>query len=543
MSRSTLGIVLAALAIIELGSPSFGAPIVPITFSGQPAPGAPPGQVFQQFLHTYTKLNDLGQVAFVGELTAHPGPDGGRLGIWSGAPRQLAVVARTGTPAPGVLSDSVFTDVRGGLDLNNHGHVAWIASASGISSGGRGVWSNASGSMQLVARHGDSLAVGSLQSNLDEIWRIGLDDYGRTVFHSTVSSTPRHQAIWREEAGQLSFVASTRTQAPGMPDGTAFLWRNFIAMSTNRVGDVAISAVVTDQPDGPPNRSTGQGIWSDASGALQLVVRNGAPFPPGAPGEIFTSQYVATQDPVALNDHGQIAHVAGLQGATVTPQNDSAIVVHANTGVELFLREGDAAPGTEIGTLFTGFHLPRLNNAGLIAFTGLVNSTNEKRSGIWSGAKHDLQLVARENAPAPGTSPQVVFSYLASDSQPALNDAGQVAFAARLRGPDVNASNDVGIWGLDPLGVLTLIAREGDAIEVAPSDFRIVQGLNLSSSDPNVIMPVHLNARGQVAFHARFTDGSQGIFLSNALAVPEPTAIGLLLSLMLLKPRCPRRAA
>lgn len=31
-----------------------------------------------------------------------------------------------------------------------------------------------------------------------------------------------------------------------------------------------------------------------------------------------------------------------------------------------------------------------------------------------------------------------------------------------------------------------------------------------------------MNDRGQIVFQAEFTDGTQGIFISNAVAVPEP---------------------
>jgi hypothetical protein len=303
----------------------------------------------------------------------------------------------------------------------------------------------------------------------------------------------------------------------------------------NRQGDVALSAVVI-------STVTGQGIWSTATGSLQMVVRNGSPFPPGAPGEIFTTQFVLNQDPVALNDLGQIAHVAVLQGTTVTPQNNTAIVVHGPSGVELYLREGNAAPETEIGTVFTGFYLPRLNNAGEIAFVGFVDSSNENRSGIWAGAKDNLQLIVREGDFAPGTTTPTTFHQFDSlRSQPSFNDAGQIAFAARLRGPAVNSSNDMGIWGVSSLGELLLVAREGDAIEVTPNDFRVIETLNPSAVDPDAVLPVHLNARGQIAFHARFVDGTEGLFLSNALAVPEPSSIGMVLSLLLLaNPRARR---
>ena len=62
---------------------------------------------------------------------------------------------------------------------------------------------------------------------------------------------------------------------------------------------------------------------------------------------------------------------------------------------------------------------------------------------------------------------------------PVLNDAGQTAFAARLTGSGVRFHNNSGIWATDRTGVLQLIARTGDPLEVAPGDFRTISVLSL----------------------------------------------------------------
>ncbi|MEZ6072461.1 MAG: PEP-CTERM sorting domain-containing protein [Pirellulales bacterium] len=47
------------------------------------------------------------------------------------------------------------------------------------------------------------------------------------------------------------------------------------------------------------------------------------------------------------------------------------------------------------------------------------------------------------------------------------------------------------------------------------------------------------NDRGQVAFGATFTDGTSGIFVSNAVAVPEPASLMLFaVGATLLRRRC-----
>jgi hypothetical protein len=113
----------------------------------------------------------------------------------------------------------------------------------------------------------------------------------------------------------------------------------------------------------------------------------------------------------------------------------------------------------------------------------------------------------------------------------ALNDAGQIAFNATLTGSGIDSTNRRGIWATDRTGALQLIARSGNTLEVAPGDFRTIrQDDNLGSSLRFLIgsgnsdgHPSAFNNRGQLVFWARFTDGTAGIFVSNRVAIPEPS--------------------
>ena len=80
--------------------------------------------------------------------------------------------------------------------------------------------------------------------------------------------------------------------------------------------------------------------------------------------------------------------------------------------------------------------------------------------------------------------------------------------------------------------MLTLIAREGDLLDVDDgprTDFRKVSFLNFNR--PNrlrIARTSGFNDLGQVAFRATFTDGTSGVFVSNLVAVPEPSSLALL---------------
>jgi hypothetical protein len=102
---------------------------------------------------------------------------------------------------------------------------------------------------------------------------------------------------------------------------------------------------------------------------------------------------------------------------------------------------------------------------------------------------------------------------------PSLNSSGQVAFRADLIGSGVNSSNNKGIWATDWTGTLQPIARAGQQLEVAPGNFRTISDLNFTSASGNSDgLSSGFNNVGQLVFWASFTDGSQGVFVSNEVA-------------------------
>ena len=188
--------------------------------------------------------------------------------------------------------------------------------------------------------------------------------------------------------------------------------------------------------------------------------------------------------------------------------------------------------GTSGGANFFNFNWPVLNGAGQTAFVADLTGTGVDDSndlGIWSeGGGNGLSLIARTGDAAPGTSSGVNFSDFGFVSNLVLNGSGQTAFFGDLTGTGVDSSNDGGIWAEDRSGVLTLIAREGDLIDVdsGPSvDLRAIRNLFFSGITGNEDgRRSSFNDLGQLAFGATFTDGSSGIFVSNLVAVPEPTS-------------------
>jgi hypothetical protein len=229
-----------------------------------------------------------------------------------------------------------------------------------------------------------------------------------------------------------------------------------------------------------------------------------------------------------INNAGRITFRADLVGSGVNNTNNTGIWSEGTGTLTLIAREGSQAPGTPNGVQFTFFfYAPVINAAGQTAFhAGLkgsgVDSTNN--AGIWSEGSGILALLAREGSQAPGTASGVNFySFGSPSSMPVINAAGQTAFQATLTGSGINSTNSVGIWATDSSGVLQLIIRASDLIEVAPSEFRTVSSLDFVSHSGNSDgRGSGFNDSGQLAFRANFTDGSSGIFVSDLVAISLP---------------------
>jgi hypothetical protein len=154
----------------------------------------------------------------------------------------------------------------------------------------------------------------------------------------------------------------------------------------------------------------------------------------------------------------------------------------------------------------------------LLSGTGVDSSNNEAL--FLRDALGNLTLAHRFGNQAPGTPTGTVFAGNAAYGlSRVLNSVGQVANTSPLAGPGVDSTNDHGLWATDRFGVQQLIVRKGDALEVAPGDFRTVSDFSFVGDTGNGNgWPSGFNNFGQLAFWASFTDGSQGVFVSNKVA-------------------------
>jgi hypothetical protein len=519
-----------ALILFAPNSAALAAGFRTVAFSGQYAPGTPAGTNFWYF-NDPPVVNGLGQTAFKGALT-NSAMANIASGIWTESNGSLRLVAGAGLQGPNAPT-GVSPPV-----LNAAGQLAFYgARGDGIGGVDSGAWIEQFGSLSLIALDGNPApgTAGGVSFHGLINGLVLLNASGHTAFKSFVAGNGINDTndigLWSTSSGSLALVAREGDPAPDAPLGALF--NSLSEPVMNDAGSVAFAASTTGGVFG---------IWSGVPGNVHLLIRDGVDAPGTGSGVKFGLGF---NEP-SLNGAGQIAFTASLAGNGVNNANDRGVWAQGAGGLELIARKGSPAPGTGSGVVFAGLHPPVINAVGETAFnSGLsgtgVDSTNN--TGIWAGISGNLDLIVRSGTQASGTPVGAKYDHF---GDPVLNAAGQVAFTGNLSlptvsrdgtvtggGGGVDSTNDIGIWATDLNGVLQLIAREGDLLEVAPNDFRKIASLIFAKDTGNGDgRHSGFNDRGQIAFAAFFTDGFSGVFVSNLLVVPEPSACAILAGLV-----------
>ncbi|MCB1093966.1 MAG: fibronectin type III domain-containing protein [Verrucomicrobiae bacterium] len=494
-------------------------------FTGDPAPGT--GAVFSATIFggnfplgfSDVSINAAGQITFQGFVTGD-GVDGANYeGVWSDGGGTLRLVARRGDAAPG--SDGIFAleccNALFVAGINESGSTFLRSTISGASSSnGRGIWTNRTGALSLLAKVGD--AAPGTSASFAQVFDPVFNRNGDVSFIGRIGGAgvdpSNEQGIWSDKSGNLSLLARTGSPAPG----TDAVFGGFFAALLNNNGQSVFTATLTGPTVDVTNHT---GIWSDRDGSLALIVRAGqhAPGTGAAFGRIAAVGH--------LNGLSQIAFAVDLKGEDVDDRSIESVWTEAGGTLRLIARMGNPAPGTGPGVEFDDLNSlpPFINNAGQTFFRGRLRGTgidDTNDEGMWIDTGGSTALVARRGQQAPGVGTGVVFADLApdgSDDRRLFNNAGQVAFEAELGGAGVDPSNRKAIFISDRDARLMLVAREGTPFDVDDSsgeDFRTILRigqLGFSGSEDGI--PSGLNDAGQLAFELSFTDGSSGVFVAN----------------------------
>jgi hypothetical protein len=436
-----------------------------VALSGTQAAGAPAGQQYGNF--QYASIDPAGEVAVSGALLYGVGgvDDTNNTAIWAERNGALSLVAREDGAAPDMPSGNKFHDL-GQPRQSSIGRMAFESSVRvGTSGSCCGIWSERTGSLHLVAYAGDHAPDTPAGAEFTDFNTPRFNSAGQVAFYGILLNgsgdvtVDNNTGVW-SGGSTLRLVARKGSQAPGAPTGAVF--NSFSSedrqIAMNEAGQTAFLGTLRTGAGGVTT-SNNTGIWSESGGILHLVARAGDP----APG---SSTFSSLFDPV-INSAGQTAFVSGGWG----------IWSEGGGSLHLVAQRGDQPPGTAAGTQFYYLENLALNNAGRTAFaaellSGAGGVTSSNDTGVWSEGGGSLALVAREGSHAPGTPAGANFGefcwYCAETF--AYNGTGQTAFRAQLTtgSGGVDSTNNVGIWAVDRVGALQLVARTGDQLDVDP---------------------------------------------------------------------------
>ncbi len=233
------------------------------------------------------EINPVGDVAFEGTLQGVGVDASNDRGIWRSQSGGLELVARNGSAGPGpglgagVHFESFLTLISTtGIGFNAAGDVAFQAFLTGTgidATNKHGIWVGEPGSLQLLARSGASGPGPGLGPDIDFEGFLDpvLNSAGEVAFLGSVSGPgPEFPTvgIFVGTPGDLRLAASTASLGvgPDLGEGVEFLAFDFPAINSN--GHSAFLAELT----GPGVDDTNNlGIWMDAAGELQMIVRMG----------------------------------------------------------------------------------------------------------------------------------------------------------------------------------------------------------------------------------------------------------------------------
>jgi len=214
--------------------------------------------------------------------------------------------------------------------------------------------------------------------------------------------------------------------------------------------------------------------------------------------------YRSFSDPLLINDAGQIAFLAGLEGTDGGFDDNSGLYVGSGASGVAVVREGDAAPdGNGVFSFLTGIEYIALNDAGQTAFITRIQGTaggTADDTGVFLGdGSGPVVQLAREGSLLPSGN-----GSFSTFRDVALNDAGTAAFYASLSDTDGGFDDNVGIFASDG-ATLTTIAREGQPVPTGSGQFTFFGAPDINNA-------------GQVAFEASLGflapgDGGSAIYL------------------------------
>ncbi len=470
-------------------------------------------------------INDLGEVSFVAEL-AGAGVDSSNLNAYFlERSSSIELIVREGDQTPGVLVDTAFNmpNISGGCVYFNDSYQAVfeaeLVGANVDATNDSSLWKYDGSSLQLIAHEGDTapgLSTDEVYGQIDLYNAYRIQDAGNITYEAEIRSINGEvvgAGVWKESSGVSTLYIRTGDPVVGGNPGDTYT--EFRLVEMNSLGQITII--------GSYENSIGENVYflgSDVSGTFEIIAAQGDPAPGtdavfrlptiqkiDETGHTIFFGYLEDSDIDDSNDFGIWSNSSGSV-SLIAREGDAAPVSESGLPLDSLFYEIDAinAPFNDSGQLLFTATLTRPGKDGRAG------------AGIWLTSDDSVELIARGGQQAPGTEAGTTFShvsfYRGYGPKPSLNNNGQVLFQVALLGPQVNSSNDLGYWATDTDGTLKLIIREGDVIDI--SNDPLIEDLRTVS----IILSSNINDAGQMAFILRFTDGSSAIVVASMDNLP-----------------------
>jgi len=435
-------------------------------------------------------------------------------------------LVHVGDAAPGVTNATFlsFKDpVCGG------GHCAFLASmtpgfAGVTSANNNGIWSNAFGPLALVARIG-SPAPGVTGATFGSFVSLALPQAGGSVFVAKLAGVPAASSLslWRETAsGPVLLLRQGDTINLGFgPNRAVTSFAALMAVTgspdqTRFASDGSIPVHITFA-----DKLQAIVSYPGAGGSPIIVAftNSGPATPAGA--EFKTFSVVSQSDDGFAFLGTLVPKVAG-----VTPKNATGIFAGPRSGLNAIVRLSDSAPGTS--STFQSFSDPAFVGTNTVAFIGKLTPgngiTTTNATGIWANFSGSLQLVAQQGGNVPDV-PGAQFLSFTSLTLPDTTPASGPIFLAKLAPGlgGVTKTNNIGLWATDSSGVTHLLVRTGDSVTVhtATKTVMFINVLSAAMGSPG--QPRAVNSAGFITYVLQFTDRTEALYLTQLpTSAPNP---------------------
>lgn len=424
-----------------------------IVLTGAQAPGLPAGVMFSYVGDA--RINTQGRVAFWADL-AGPGvtPENSNS-IWTDRTGTLVMTQRQGDSAP--FGANIVWGAFPSPALGADGRIAFTASLVDPAAPGPvnlGVFTDdpGAGNTRVIAREGFQAAGLPQGTNWAMLPVAGLGAPGGAGSNAVFNANTG-RGVWSgAPGGDPVLVARAGVAVPGVPAGHTLSY-----LDQPAVGSAGLLFRASTSDGAVPTPAFSTGLWSAAGGAVAPVFVAGSAAP-GFPAGVVFDEFGL--QPASAG--GRAAFYAEVIGPGIGETNDGAIYAGPVGAPALVAREGDIAPGG--GQFWVLGKHPVVSSAGAVAFFAHLGGIPNAEGGVWAAAAGGpLALVAREGLQAPRLPAGVTF---AGFGEPAMNDAGQIAFMARLAGAGVTPANSSVLYAADRAGRIYPLVRTGDLFDV-----------------------------------------------------------------------------